>query len=93
MSLFEAGNDLGATSEAGIQSYRVLLTPLTYIHVGNIDIEVCDICGKKTQVIACIEDPAVIKIILAHVKKQTPATIKYVIPEGRSPPQSSLFAD
>ena len=35
--------------------------------VFNIDIEVCDICGKKVKVIACIEDPAVIKKILAHL--------------------------
>ncbi len=63
------------------------------VHVGKIDIEVCDIGGKNTRVIACIEDPAVIKEILAHLKVQTPATIKYVIPEGRSPPQSRLFAD
>ena len=61
--------------------------------VFNIDIEVCDICGKKVKVIACIEDPAVIKQILEHLKKQMPATIKYVIPEGRSPPQRSLFTD
>jgi hypothetical protein len=45
------------------------------------------------KVIACIEDPAVIKKILAHLKKQTPETIKYVIPESRWPPQRSLFAD
>ena len=70
-----------------------MLSPLTYDHVGNIDIEVCDLCGKKVKVIACIEDPVVTKQILEHLKKQTPATIKYVIPEGPSPPQSSLFAD
>ncbi len=61
--------------------------------VFNIDIEVCDICGKKVKIIAYIEDPAVIKQILAHLKEQTPDTIKYVIPESRSPPQSRLFAD
>ena len=70
-----------------------MLTPLTYIHVGNIDIEVCDICGKKVKVIACIEDSAVIKKILTHLKLQVPAINKYALPEGRSPPQSSLFAD
>ena len=36
--------------------------------VFSIDIEVCDICGKKVKVIACIEDPVVIKKILAHLK-------------------------
>jgi rRNA maturation endonuclease Nob1 len=42
----------------------------------NIDIERCDICGKKVKLIAYIEDPAVIKKILAHLKEQVPATIK-----------------
>jgi len=54
---------------------------------------VCDLCGKKVKVISCIEDPFVIKKILAHLKQQTPATGKYAIPEGRSPPQRGLFAD
>ena len=61
--------------------------------VFNIDIEVCDICGKKVKVIACIEAPAIIKQILEHLKKKMPATIKYAIPEGRSSPQSSLFTE
>jgi ribosomal protein S27E len=61
--------------------------------VFNIDIEVCDVCGKKVKVIACIEDPAVIKQILTHLKLQAPAIKKYTLPEGRSPPQSSLFAE
>ena len=60
-----------------------------------IDIEQCERCDKQMKVIACIEDPVVVKIILAHLKEQTPAaaTIKYVIPEGRSPPQRNLFSD
>ena len=61
--------------------------------VFNIDIEVCDICGKKMKVIACIEDPAIIKQILEHLKKQIPATKKYAIPQGRSTPQRNLFTD
>jgi len=52
-----------------------------------------DICGKKVKVIACIEDPAVIRKILTHLKVQAPVIKKYSLPEGRSPPQSSLFAD
>ena len=50
--------------------------------VFNKDIEVCDICGKKVKLIACIEDPVVIKKILAHLKEQAPAKIKYAISEG-----------
>ncbi len=33
-----------------------------------IDIEVSDICGKKVKVIAGIEDTAVFKKILKHLK-------------------------
>ena len=29
----------------------------------------CDICGKKVKLIACIEDPVVIKKIHAHFKE------------------------
>ena len=34
--------------------------------VFNTDIELCDICAKKVKIIACIEDPVVIKKILTH---------------------------
>jgi hypothetical protein len=61
--------------------------------VFNIDIDQCERCGKQMKVIACIEDPVVIKKILAYLKEQTPVKIKHVIPESRSPPQSDLFAD
>ena len=37
--------------------------------VFHIDIEECDICGKKVKVIACIEDSVVIRKILAHLKR------------------------
>jgi len=45
------------------------------------------------HLLCCIEDPVVIKKILAYLKEQTPVKIKHVIPESRSPPQSDLFAD
>ena len=35
--------------------------------VFKIEIETCEACGGKVKVIACIEDPAVIKRILAHL--------------------------
>ncbi len=37
--------------------------------VFNIDIETCSECGGEVKVIACIEDPLVIKKILAHLDK------------------------
>ena len=38
--------------------------------VFNIDIETCSDCGCAMKVIACIEDPVVIKQILDHMKNQ-----------------------
>jgi hypothetical protein len=35
--------------------------------VFGIDIETCTACGGTMRIIACIEDPAVIKAILAHL--------------------------
>jgi hypothetical protein len=36
--------------------------------VFNIDIEICDVCGGSMKVIACLEDPLVIKKILTHLR-------------------------
>ena len=33
----------------------------------GIDVETCAACGGAMRIIACIEDPAVIKAILAHL--------------------------
>ena len=76
-----------------IQSYRILLSPLSYVHVGNIDLEKCDLCGNTVKGIACIEDPAVIKQRLTHLKERIHAVKKYALPEGRSPPQARLFVE
>ncbi len=37
--------------------------------VFGIDIETCPACGGAVKVIACIEDPVVIKRILDHLKQ------------------------
>lgn len=61
--------------------------------VFNIDITICSRCGGAVRIIACIDDPSVIKKILAHLdaKSGTPATVNQ-IPEPRAPPQESLWA-
>ncbi len=38
--------------------------------VFNIDIAICEECGGAVKVIASIEDPAVIKQILAHLQRK-----------------------
>ncbi len=60
--------------------------------VFGIDITTCQHCGGAMRVIACIEDPAVIRAILAHLdKKRKTATSVRALPEGRAPPQQDLF--
>jgi hypothetical protein len=43
------------------------------------------------KVIACIEDPEVIKKILTHLQWNTKATAHSPLPEPRAPPISDLF--
>jgi hypothetical protein len=62
--------------------------------VFNIDIETCRECGGAVKIIACIEDPLVIKKILDHIKKKEEASKPNSIPESRAPPvdrQTGLF--
>ena len=59
--------------------------------VFNIDIETCRECGGAMKVIACIEDPVVIKKILEHLKEEGEYQDAFRLPESRGPPQTSLF--
>jgi hypothetical protein len=62
--------------------------------VFNIDIETCSVCGGAMKVIACIEDPVVIKQILDHLEHKAEASEPWTLPESRAPPvglQSGLF--
>ena len=43
------------------------------------------------KVIACIEDPVVIRKILDHLKEKGEYQDVFRLPESRGPPQSSLF--
>lgn len=62
--------------------------------VFNIDIETCRACGGAMKVIACIEDPVVIKQILDHLKHKAETSEPRALPESRAPPagrQTGLF--
>ena len=59
--------------------------------VFNIDIATCRECGSTVKVIACIEDPAIIKKILAHWDKQSTQPGISSLPECRASPQIRLF--
>jgi hypothetical protein len=54
--------------------------------VFHIDIETRRECGGQVKVIACIEDPVVIKKILTHLKEKATAAETGLLPESRAPP-------
>jgi hypothetical protein len=39
--------------------------------VFNIDVETCRVCGAAARVIACIEDPVVIRKTLNHLQEKS----------------------
>ena len=99
-------HDLGAALETGLQSFRILLTPLAYVPVGHIDIEICKSCGGQVKILACIEDPVVIEKILTHLDRKdashaarrlppsraSPGSMKTQSSCEKAPPQARLFA-
>jgi hypothetical protein len=60
--------------------------------VFGINIETCPACGGALRIIACIEDPAVIKKILTHLDAKDASTAPVRLPPSRGPPQAGLFA-
>ncbi|MCP4126876.1 MAG: hypothetical protein GY753_07430 [Gammaproteobacteria bacterium] len=63
--------------------------------VFSIDIETCREYGGTFKMIACLEDPVVIKKkMLDHLKEQAEAIVHTLLPESRAPPprlQKRLF--
>ncbi|MDN5938380.1 MAG: IS91 family transposase [Salinisphaera sp.] len=58
--------------------------------VFDIDIRACAACGGAVRIIAAIEDPAVIRSILDHVKKKAALPDAYHRPAARAPPAPAL---
>jgi len=61
--------------------------------VFNIDISTCEKCQGPVRIIACIEDPVVIRQILAHLRKKESIDPQARPPPERAPPQIGLFDD
>jgi len=59
--------------------------------VFNIDVEACRACGGAVKVIACIEDPAVIEKILAHLNEKVLPVQAPLLPKSRAPPPAAQF--
>jgi hypothetical protein len=60
--------------------------------VFGIDIETCPTCGGAVRIIACIEDPAVIKTILNHLDTKNASPVPFRSLSCRAPPPADLFA-
>ncbi|MCF6263497.1 MAG: IS91 family transposase [Xanthomonadales bacterium] len=72
--------------------FRVVMTWAKRLkRVFGIDIETCNACGGDVKIIACIEDPAVIQKILAHLDDRASSTDLSLLPECRAPPVTGLF--
>lgn len=59
--------------------------------VFNIDIEICEKCKGPVKIIACVEDPIIIKKILEHIKQKGTPSNTARSPPGKTPPQIELF--
>ena len=61
--------------------------------VFGIDVEVCPHCGGGVRIIACIEDPVVIRQILSHVEAKQTGNRQQAgdLPPSRAPPPFGLF--
>jgi hypothetical protein len=61
--------------------------------VFQIDIEICEKCRGPVRIIACVEDPAVIRQIMAHLRKKESIDSQAELPPERTPSLVGLFDD
>jgi hypothetical protein len=84
------GNQARAADETQDQTPAGRRAAMTWAQrlkrVFNIDVETCRECGGAVKVIACIEDSAVIKKILDHLKTKDETREPFPLPESRAPP-------
>ncbi|MCP5348338.1 MAG: hypothetical protein H7A04_15890 [Pseudomonadales bacterium] len=59
--------------------------------VFRIDIETCEKCQGPVRIIACIEEPALIRQILELLRKKESEDSQTQLPPERAPPQMGLF--
>jgi len=84
------GNQAMAPDEQGATPCHVSMTWAQRLkRVFNIETSIQ--CGGAVKIIACIEDPGVIKMILDHLNAKTSADTS-MRPESRAPPQAVLFS-
>jgi len=74
-----------------IKVFKVLLRRNTGAHAHFLSevarrLAPCRVCGGAAKVIACIEDPVIIKKILNHLEEKAPTDSGVQIPDSRAPP-------
>ena len=82
----------GPEDATSVASPAAMSWALRLKRVFGIDIATCTVCGGSMKVIACIEDPAVIKKILTHLRSKGPCVDDVCLPQSRAPPQDDLFS-
>jgi pyruvate/2-oxoglutarate dehydrogenase complex dihydrolipoamide acyltransferase (E2) component len=91
----EAGRGKGATAQAAAKTdistpaerRAAMAWAQRLKRVFGIDIETCSACGGAMRILACIEDPAVIGKILAHLDAKAAAAQAARPPPCRGPPE------
>jgi hypothetical protein len=86
------GKGRADAAKADVRTFAEQRSAMTWAkrlkRVFGIDIETCAACGGTMRIIACIEDPAVIKAILAHLADKVRPVHAARRPPGRAPPAS-----
>jgi len=79
------GNKVNATDEpqAPVERRASMTWAQRRKRLFNIDVETCRECRGTVKVIACIEDPVVIKKILDHLTNKAETTKPKPLPERR----------
>ena len=79
------------TERTPVERHVVMTWAQRLKRVFNIDIKTCQTCGATMKVIACIEDPKVIRQILDHLKHKGEYQDAIQLPDSSAPPQVDLL--
>ena len=81
----------GQEEQIAVQRHAAMTWAQRLKRVFKLDVETCRVCGGSARVIACIEDPVVIKKILTYLEEKLPTRAALLLPDSRAPPQCGLF--
>ena len=87
-------DSLGGEEKSPMEQRSAMTWARRLKRVFNIDITECEQCKGSVRIIACIEDPVVIKKILKHLddRERNENSPTGLLPPGRAPPQPNQLA-